>query len=183
MQNFLFLASGFEEIEALATVDILRRANIRLTTVSITDTNEVTGAHGITVVADTVIDNCEFDDADWLILPGGMPGAENLINCKTLADALKHHHDKGGRIAAICASPGVVLAPLGIVEGKNAIAYPGFEERLVAGGAKVTAKRVVVDGNVITANGPSSAVPFALAIVEATVGKAMTDGVAAGMLC
>lgn len=181
--SFLFLADGFEEIEALATADVLRRANIDVTTVSIYPHKEVKGAHGITVVADTTIGEADFAGAGWLILPGGLPGADNLLACKPLAALLKSHHAADGRIAAICASPGVVLAPLGIVDGKQATAYPGFEDALAKGGATPKAQRVVVDGNVITGNGPSSAVPFALAIVEHTQGRAVADQVAAGMLC
>lgn len=181
--SFLFLANGFEEIEALATVDVLRRAQLDVTTVSIYNSKDVTGAHGIVVVADTTIGECDFTGADWLILPGGLPGADNLLACKPLADLLQKHFAAGGRVAAICASPGVVLAPLGIVNGKKATGYPGFEGKLEAGGATTTGERVTVDGNVTTGNGPSSAVPFALAIVEQTAGKAIADGVATGMLC
>lgn len=182
-RSYLFLATGFEEIEALATVDVLRRANVSVTTVSVNSHREVTGAHGVEVVADTTFDSCDFADVDWLILPGGLPGADNLLAHTPLCDLLKKHHADGGRIAAICASPGVVLAPLGIVEGKRATAYPGFDEKLKVGGAVPTGERVTVDGNIITGNGPSSAVPFALKIVENTQGKAIAQQVASGMLC
>lgn len=182
-ESYLFLADGFEEIEALATVDVLRRANVNVTVVSIYEHDTVNGAHGIGVVADEVFSECEFDNADWLILPGGLPGADNLVAYKPLAELLKKHYKAGGRIAAICASPGVVLAPLGIVNGKNATVYPGFESKLEAGGAHPTGERVTVDGNVTTGNGPASAVPFALKIVEQTVGKEVADQVASGMLC
>lgn len=183
LTSYLFLADGFEEIEALATVDVLRRAQIVVATVSISAGKEVTGAHGIVVTSDISIDDCDFETADWLILPGGMPGASNLLECDKLVEALKVHNAKGGRIAAICASPGVVLAPLGIVDGKKATSYPGFEDKLIEAGAEHIAKRVVVDGNVTTGNGPSSAVPFALSIVEQTLGRVVADQVAAGMLC
>lgn len=182
-KSFLFLAEGFEEIEALATVDVLRRAQLDVTVVSIYDKKDVAGAHGVKVVADAAFGECDFEGADWLILPGGLPGADNLLACRPLADLLKKHHAENGRIAAICASPGVVLSPLGIVEGRNATAYPGFEDKLKAGGANPTGQRITVDGNIITGNGPSSAVPFALAVVEHTVGRAVADQVAAGMLC
>lgn len=182
-QSYLFLAEGFEEIEAIATTDVLRRAQVPVTIVSVSKNKDVTGAHGVPVVADTTIEECDFEDVDWLILPGGLPGADNLLACKTLADMLKKHHQAGGRIAAICASPGVVLAPLGILDGKKATVYPGFEDKLKAGGATPTGERVTVDGNVLTGNGPSSAIPFGLAIAEHTVGKVIADKVAGGMLC
>lgn len=180
--SYLFLATGFEEIEALATVDILRRAQLPVTTVSVYENKEVTGAHGIVTVADTTISECDFENVDWLILPGGLPGADNLLACRQLADMLKKHHAAGGRIAAICASPAVVLSPLGIVEGKNATAYPGFEDKLEEGGAKATRARVTVDGNVITANGPASAFPFAFTIIEHTLSRDVADQVASGLL-
>lgn len=181
-RSYIFLATGFEEIEALATVDVLRRAGMELTVVSISDNRMVTGAHGITVAADVVMAGCDFADADWLICPGGMPGAQNLVDNSDLAALLRTHADNGGRIAAICAAPAVVLARLGILKGKTATCYPGFEEGLRDGGATHVDKRVVVDGNVITGNGPSSAIPFALAIAEAAAGKQVADEVASGML-
>lgn len=182
-KSYLFLANGFEEIEALATVDVLRRAGVPVTTVSINPTNEVEGAHGVVVNADTTISECDFEEIDWLILPGGMPGAKNLVECTPLTDLLKEHNKNGGRIAAICASPGVVLAPLGLLNGKKATCYPGFENGLKAGGAVYTGLRVTVDGNFVTGNGPSSAIPFALTIAAETVGKEVAAEVASGMLC
>ncbi|MCH5219773.1 MAG: DJ-1/PfpI family protein [Muribaculaceae bacterium] len=181
MSNFLFLANGFEEIEALATVDVLRRAGMEVTTVSINHERLVAGAHGIEVHADVTFKEADFAGADWLILPGGMPGATHLHNHHEL-DALLKVHAAKGRIAAICASPAVVLAPTGLLNGKNATCYPGFEDALVAGGANPVSRRVVVDGNIVTGNGPASAIPFALEIVRLTVGDAAADQVAAGML-
>ena len=182
-RSYIFLATGFEEIEALATADILRRANIDVTLVSIYPELEVSGAHGITVVTDTIFDACDFSDAEWLICPGGLPGADNLYAHTALTELLLAHNANGGNIAAICAAPAVVLAPLGIIKGKNATCYPGFEPKLTEGYATPQNQRVVTDGNIITANGPSSATPFALAIVEKAKGKETADEVAAGMLC
>lgn len=181
-RSYIFLATGFEEIEALATADVLRRAGMEVTLVSIYKDRMVTGAHGVTVAADVVIAGCDFSDADWLICPGGMPGAKNLVDNSELAALLKSHCTAGGRVAAICAAPAVVLASLGLLEGRNATCYPGFEDMMTAAGAKAKDARVVVDGNIITGNGPSSAVPFALAIAEATVVKSAAADVAAGML-
>lgn len=181
-RSYIFLATGFEEIEALATADVLRRAGMDITLVSIYKDRMVTGANGITVAADEVLAGTDCSDADWLICPGGMPGAENLVRCEPLAELLKAHFAKGGRIAAICAAPGVVLAPLGIVKGKQATCYPGFESALEQGGATPVKVRVQEDGNVITGNGPSSAIPFALAIAAATVGRDKAAEIANGML-
>lgn len=183
MKNFLFLADGFEEIEALATIDVLRRAGMDVKTVSIKREPFVTGAHGITVTADETFKEADFSGSDWLILPGGMPGASNLHEFGALNDLLKVHAGKG-RIAAICASPAVVLAATGLLEGRSATCYPGFETALIAAGARYESdQRVVTDGNIVTANGPSSAVPFALEIVRLTLGDAAAAEVAAGMLC
>lgn len=181
-RSYLFLATGFEEIEAIATVDILRRAGMEITIVSISKDRVVTGAHGVTVAADVFIAGADFDDADWLICPGGLPGAKHLADCEPLTSLLKKHNAARGHIAAICASPGMVLAPLGILEERNATGYPGTEELLQNGGATVTGNRVAVDGNVVTGNGPSSTVPFALAIVKETLGEAKAKEVADGML-
>lgn len=182
MKNFLFLADGFEEIEALSTVDILRRAGMEVHTVSIKHDHTVTGAHGVTVTADLTFKEADFSGADWLILPGGMPGASNLHDFSALNDLLKVHSGKG-RIAAICAAPAVVLAPLGLLDGRDATCYPGFDDALKAGGAHHKDARVVVDGNIVTANGPSSATKFALEIVRLTISDQTADQVAAGMLC
>lgn len=181
MKNFLFLADGFEEIEALATLDILRRAELDVVTVSIAHTHEVTGAHGLRVLADLTFKEADYENADWLILPGGMPGASNLHNFTPLVNLLRIHAAKG-RIAAICASPAVVLAPAGLLKGRNATCYPGFEEALTAGGATHINSRVVVDGNIVTANGPASAFLFALEIVKLTKGDNSALNVANGML-
>lgn len=178
----MFLATGFEEVEAVATIDVLRRAGMEVTVVSISKDRMVTGAHGITVAADVVIAGADFSGADWLICPGGMPGATHLAGCDELVQLLKSHYAAGGHVAAICASPGVVLAPLGILKGRKATAYPGFEDALRAGGAEPTGERATVDGNVVTGNGPASTFAFALAIVKETLGEAKTKEVADGML-
>ncbi len=118
-RSYLFLATGFEEVEAIAPVDALRRAGMEVTIVAINKERLVTGANGITVAADEVLAGVNLEDADWLICPGGMPGATNLRANEVLCEALKAHYEKGGRIAAICASPAVVLATLGILKGKK----------------------------------------------------------------
>ena len=182
LQSFVFLAEGFEEIEALATVDVLRRGGMDVRTVSINDSREVTGRHGVTVKADQTFGESDFDRAEWLILPGGMPGARNLRSSDGLCTLLRKHYASNGRIAAICASPAVVLATLGILEGKEAVCYPGFEDLLVANGAIRRDAPVVVLDKLITANGPASSLRFALAILAKSVGQERADKVARGML-
>lgn len=181
-KSYLFLAEGFEEIEALATVDILRRAGIEVATVAIGQSLSVAGAHGVAVTADMAFAGADCSDAAWLICPGGMPGAANLRQCEPLCTLLKAHAAAGGHIAAICAAPAVVFAPLGLLKGKRATCYPGFEKACLAGGADMQSQSVVVDGNTITGSGPASAIQFALAIVSHTLGAAASQQVAAGML-
>lgn len=178
--SYLFLADGFEEIEALTTVDILRRAGIDVATVSISDSKTVKGAKGIPVVADKLFSEIDTATADWLVAPGGMPGSTNLHEFAPLADALKAHAAKGGNIAAICAAPAVVLASLGILDNREATGYPGTltDSRPV----KWRDAPVVTDGNIITANGPASAMRFALAIVAAATDPTVAQEVGSGLL-
>lgn len=179
---YLFLADGFEEIEALAPVDLMRRAGIDVTTVSVSDSPAVFGAHSIIVTPDAFMSSVALDDADLLVCPGGMPGAANLAASAPLSAALKAQAAAGRLVGAICAAPAVTLAPLGLLKGKRATCYPGFEGPLADGGASHQEARVVVDGNIITANGPSSAIPFALALIEALEGPEAARKVADGIL-
>lgn len=164
----LFLANGFEEIEALAIVDILRRAQIPVVTVSVSDETVVTGAHDIRVIAETLFSETDFSDVEVLVLPGGMPGAKHLNEHEGLSRLIRKHNDRGNRIAAICAAP-MVLGSLGLLSGKNATCYPGFEEKLM--GANVTGEKVVVDANITTGRGPGLVFDFALELVEQIAGK------------
>lgn len=173
------MADGFEEIEALAVVDMLRRAAMPVSMVSITDEFDVQGAHGVTIIADEVISEADFGNAEWLILPGGMPGSANLASCAPLVAMLKAHNEIGGKIAAICAAP-MVLGENGILEGKNATCYPGFEEHLK--GANYTAAQVERDGNIVTGNGPAQAIMFAAAIIEKSLGEATAKRILEGMM-
>lgn len=179
-KTYVFFADGFEEIEALTAVDVMRRAGMPVVTVSIYEHGFATGAHGVIVSTDTVIEEVELDDAAWLVLPGGMPGATNLRNCEQLCDALKAQNERDGGVAAICASPAIVLAPLGILNGREATCYPGMQ----ADGCGVTwvDRPAVTCGNVITGQGPALAPHFALAIVAAACGDDAAHQVAAGML-
>lgn len=171
---YVFLADGFEEIEALTPVDILRRCGLEVETVSIGG-EYVTGARKITVKADTVID--KISDAQMYILPGGLPGADNLEACEKLCGILKDADKKGKYIAAICAAP-KILGKLGILKDKKATCYPGYENDLI--GAEYTKSPVVSDGNVITANGMGSSAAFALELAGKLCDKA--DDVAKGIL-
>jgi 4-methyl-5(b-hydroxyethyl)-thiazole monophosphate biosynthesis len=160
---FIFLANGFEEIEAVGIIDLLRRAGVEISIVSIEDTIVVTGAHDIAIEADLHINDISASDIDALILPGGMPGSDNLNRCEPLKKMLSDHHKKGKLIAAICAAP-LVFGELGLLNGLRATCYPSFEPRLT--GAILTDEPAVVDGNVITGKSPGSVFNFALAIVE-----------------
>ncbi|MBE6287109.1 MAG: DJ-1/PfpI family protein [Mediterranea massiliensis] len=176
---YVFFADGFEEIEALASVDVLRRAGLEVEMVSVTPDEIVTGAHGVSMFCDVNIVNCDFSDAELLLLPGGMPGAATLGESEPLRKALLRQAEAGKPLAAICAAP-MVLGKLGLLRGKKATCYPGFEEYLE--GADYTANLVEQDANIITGKGPGAAIPFALAIVELLVGKQMRHELEAGMM-
>ncbi len=176
---FVFLATGFEETEAVGTIDVLRRGGIETTVVSITQELSVSGAHGLEVVADALYEEVNFIEADALVLPGGMPGSSNLNACEPLKTQLLKHYNEGKLVAAICAAP-IVLGGLGILKGRTATCYPSFESALT--GANVTDNPVEVDGNVITGRGPGLVFNFSLAIVDALRGKAVAEEVAAGLL-
>ena len=158
---YVFLAEGFEEIEALATVDILRRAEMDVRTVSVTGEKEVTGAHAITVTAD--ITEINLDDVDAVILPGGMPGTLNLKASDKVQDAIKYSFDNNKLMCAICAAP-LVFGGAGFLKGKKAACYPGFEPELI--GADVVYEPVVRDGNIITSRGAGTAHLFAFEILK-----------------
>lgn len=178
---YVFLADGFEEIEAMTPVDVLRRGNIKVVTVSVTGKKDVTGSHGITIMADALFEDLTFGDAEWLILPGGMPGAKSLYEFEPLHELLrKQAASTNGMIAAICASPGVVLGQLGLLRGHDATCYPGFEDLME--GAKVSDRRVVSDRKFVLAAGPALAMKWALQILAITSGVNESDAVANGML-
>lgn len=180
-ESFVFLAEGFEEIEALTVIDVMRRAGMDVKTVSITRALQVTGAHGVTVTADVLYDNTLFKTAKWLVLPGGMPGARNLYEFAPLQGLLRRQAEsKGGRIAAICAAPAVILGQMGLLKGHHATCYPGFEEMLE--GAIIEVAPVVVDRKFVLGNGPANALLWALNIVKEEKGLNVAESVANGML-
>ncbi len=168
--NYIFLDKGFEEIEAITTIDLLRRAEIALTTVSVTGNLLVTGAHQIAVQADALIEKTDFSDAEMLILPGG---ATHLDACKPLCDLLVKHNEQDKLIAAICAAPSV-LGKLGILQGKQATCYPGFEGYL---GESYVGGLVVESKNIITAKGPGLSADFAFCLIEKLASPEVADAV------
>lgn len=179
-RSFLFLAEGFEEVEALTVVDVMRRAGMDIKTISISNNKEVRGAHGVPVVADQLFSETEFDAPEWLIVPGGMPGSSNLAAFAPLNDLLKKQAAEGRKIAAICAAPALVLAPLGLLDGVEATCYPGMESHLDHAIAVPT--RVVALDKIITGNGPASALQFALAIVANSMGESQAQTIGSDML-
>ena len=172
---YVFLANGFEEIEALTPVDVLLRAGFEVKTVAVGDSKTVIGAHGISVIAD--ICESEFIDADpeAIILPGGMPGTTNLEESATVVEAIVRAMVNNTLIGAICAAPSI-LGICGCLKGRNATCFPGFEQYL--DGATVLDERVVVDGNIITSKGMGCASDFSLAIVEYLSSKDKADEIA-----
>lgn len=176
MKVAVLLAEGFETIEALTTVDILRRAGVTCNTIG-TKNLEVTTSHSITIKADKVL-NEEVYDYDVVVLPGGMPGAVNLRDDEKVNELVKKFYDEGKLVAAICAGP-ITLGKLGIVKGKNATCYPGFEDQLE--GCNYKDELIVVDGNIITGRGPAAAIPFAFEILK-HVAPEKVDQIKEGML-
>ncbi len=176
---YIFLADGFEEMEALIPYDVLKRAGFEVELVSVKSKLEVVSTHGLIVTCDTDISKINQENATLLLLPGGMPGASNLAESKELAAMLLKQNEEGKLLAAICAAP-YVLGDLGILKGKHATCFPGYESHLL--GAEHIAKSVVVSQNVITGNGAGAAVKFAFAIVEHLRGKRVADFLAEKML-
>lgn len=176
---YVHFAEGFEEIEALTIVDVLRRAEIPTEMVSVTGHRQVTGAHGIKIVTDIVFEDVDYDNAAIVILPGGLPGAKNLQDHNGLSNIIKQKASKNEPIAAICAAP-MVLGDLGILDGKNAVCYPGFESHLK--GANVKEDLSLKSDNIITGRGPGAAINFSLEIVKELKGEQLANELANGMI-
>ncbi len=164
------LADGFEEIEAVTVIDLLRRAGIEVTTAGLSP-GPVTGSHGIPISPDMTLDAAVELSFDMVALPGGMPGAAHLAADARILDLLRKHADRGGFTAAICAAPSV-LAKAGLLAGRRATSYPGFLTGASAPGIVLDAAPVVVDGTVVTSRGPGTAMDFALALIEQLEGAA-----------
>ncbi|MDR0961808.1 MAG: DJ-1/PfpI family protein [Mediterranea sp.] len=175
---YVFFADGFEEIEAFTAVDVLKRAGLTVQMISVTPNEIVTGAHDVPVLCDKNIANCDFYDAGLVLLPGGMPGAATLGESEPLRKLLLRFAKDDKPIAAICAAP-MVLGKLGLLKGRKATCYPGFEPYLE--GAEITGKQAVKDGNIITGRGPGAAMDFALLIVESWVSKEKAQELKEGM--
>ncbi|MBP5325322.1 MAG: DJ-1/PfpI family protein [Pseudobutyrivibrio sp.] len=171
----IFMAEGHEEIEALTVVDLLRRAGIEIDMVSITGNKRVPGSHGIMTVCDKLIEQVNFDSADMLVLPGGMPGTLNLELCEPLMDQVHGFNTSKKGLAAICAAP-TVFGKAGLLQGKKATCYPGMEGDLL--GANVSTDAVCHDGHIITSRGLGTAIPFALEIIKTFQGAEAADKIA-----
>ena len=159
----VFLAVGFEEIEAVSTIDVLRRGGMLVDMISVSGNLDVEGAHGISLKCERLFYNVDYTEYDVLVLPGGMPGADNLNKHEGLTELLVEFQENGKKVAAICAAP-MILGRLGLLKEREAICYPGFEEHLE--GATISYKTVVKDGNVITAKGAGVAMHFGLEILK-----------------
>ena len=178
---YVFLADGFEDVEALIPIDVLRRGGVDVVTVSIMDFPLVASAHGVNIEADIMFEQGDFSDADLLMLPGGMPGASNLYEHEGVCKAVCDQAAAGKKVSAICAAPAVVLAQLGLLEGRKATCYPGFEQALQGAGATYTGELVTVDGNITTGEGPAAAFPYAYELLSQLVNKQVSDQIAEGM--
>lgn len=174
---FIFLTTGFEEIEALATIDILRRGEVNVKSVSLESSKQVDGSHKIPVIADLLFNEVDFSNAEMLIIPGG---TVKFNEHEGLKKEVKEFALRGEKVAAICAAP-MVLGGLGLLKGKKATAYPGFEQYLEGAEVDKTAS-VIVDGNITTGRGPGLTIDFALQLLETLKGKAKRDEVAKGLL-
>ena len=164
----IFFATGYEEIEALTVVDILRRAGEEIAMVSVTDERRVASSHGVEVTMDKVLSEVNFDETDVIVLPGGMPGTKNLEACAALMEQVDAFVQAGKTVAAVCAAPSI-LGHRGHLNGKKACSFPDMESQLE--GAEVLREPAVIDGNIITGRGMGAAIPFGLAILEKLQGK------------
>ena len=163
----VFFADGFEEVEALTPVDMLRRAGVEVTMVAMLGKTAVTGSHGITVKADILFEDADFDDTDLFVLPGGMPGTTHLKESEPLLELLVKAAGDGKLVSAICAAP-TVLGKAGLLKGRTATCYPGCEDGLT--GAVLSTESVVVDGNIVTSRGAGTAMPFSFKLIELLLG-------------
>lgn len=175
----VILADGFEEVEAITPIDVLRRAELSVTVVGLGG-RAITGAHGVKINADISLDEYK-EIPDAVVLPGGMPGAQNLKESKRVAELIQKVHAAQNVVGAICAAPALVLTPAGILDRKRATCYPGFEKNFTPS-ITFSRDRVVEDGNVITSRGPGTALEFALALVEKLAGKEKASALKEGLL-
>jgi 4-methyl-5(b-hydroxyethyl)-thiazole monophosphate biosynthesis len=186
---FIFLADGFEDMEAIATRDVLLRGGVDVKTVSITEERAVTSSHGLTVQADLVrsefqagLNKVKVGKNDVMIFPGGMPGSKNLAADKELMTLMKNQYVLGCTVAAICAAPGLVASQLSPLFGKKFTCFEGFQDPMIAKGAVYTPESAVVDGRLITGRGAGHAINFGLAILRQIKGNEAAEKVKAGLM-
>ncbi len=180
-KTFLFLVEGFEEMEAIAVVDVLRRGGVDVRTVSVGESAQVKSAHGVVITADHMFREVESEEAEGLIFPGGMPGAQHLGDFKPLIQWMQRQYEEGGYIAAICAAPALVLGQLKAGRKVRLTCYPGFEKYL-SSDFEVVTEGVMVDDKIMTGKGPGFAVSFGLKVLEQLRSREKADEVAGGML-
>lgn len=173
------LAEGFEEIEAISIIDVLRRADFDVNIVSVSGNFVVTGSHNIKIMADSLFESVDYNLIDMIVLPGGMPGSTNLNNHEGLKTQILNFHENGKPLGAICAAP-IVFGNLGILKGEKATCYPGFEDELK--GAKVTGNFIEQAGTIVTGKGAGVAIDFGLKIVQMLKGKKLADDLARKMV-
>ena len=171
----VFLATGFEEIEAITIIDILRRGNIKVTTAALT-AKTIEGAHKIRIVPDKSVDEVSTEEFDAVICPGGSPGYTNLKNTPQVIQIIKNAYNQNKVVAAICAAP-AVLSDAGILQNKNCTIYPGMENELTKGRGIPKPDNIVVDSNIVTSKGPATALAFSLKLVEILKGKQVAESV------
>ena len=177
---YIFMADGFEEVEAVATIDVIRRSGIEVLTVSVGGEPAVKGAHGMTFVCDKIIEEVSpYDELEGVILPGGMPGTLNLQKSKEVNSFIDFCAESDKLLCAICAAP-MILGRKGLLQGRRAVCFPGFEDRLT--GAHISRRRVVLDGKVLTAAGMGVALEMGLKIVEIFCGAEAADKLKHGIL-
>lgn len=176
----IFLADGFEDMEAVGVIDVLRRGGINVTIAGVTG-QTVTSSHNMKVIADEVIDNINANDYDAVICPGGMPGSTNLRDSSKVINLVQECYKKGGYVCAICAAP-MVLEKAGILSGKNFTMYPGMADNFAPSGKYHSDKLVVKDGNIITGAGPAAVFSFGLNILSVLRDNETADAIADGML-
>ncbi|MCK5153354.1 MAG: DJ-1/PfpI family protein [Spirochaetales bacterium] len=176
----ILLAEGFEEVEAVTPIDILRRGGIEVVIAGVGDT-KITGSHGIIIECDTTIDQIDADNYDGVVIPGGMPGATNISKSEDANKFIKSIYQNKKLVAAICASPAIVLSPLHILDGKKSTGYPGFENKF-SEFVELKTDKVIVDGNIITSRGPGTAADFSFAVLKYLEGKETAETVARSML-
>ena len=174
---YILFADGVEEIEGLTPVDVLRRGKVDVCTVSIMGRKQINGSHGICFDADVLFEETDFSDGDMIVLPGGLKGTNNLMAHAGVKEQLFKYFEGGRYVCAICAAPSV-LGAYGLLKGRKAVCYPGFEDKL-EGAEVITGAKVVQDGNVVTSRGMGTAMDFALKLLEIATDKETSDRISA----